>query len=362
MWKKLILIVVFALLVLPENGLSTRIEVMLWNGTANRPLGDYPFTIEIRNSEGRVIQKKEMRTASDGRYTLSTPVDKPSVFVEVNYRGVNYEGKAMLSKGIYRVEIPVYEITDREDMVKVMQRTAIISLDSERSISVFEILHIRNGGKRTFVGRFNDELDLHQVLYLSMPEGYRLTHLQGLDPRKVVTYRRAVVTQAAIPPGDREYILGYTITSDRGVFSLAFKGETRVTLLLNEREGWQINPSGFKNEGKTNAFGRSYNKLVKTKDKAEVVIYSPLYKPPQKGWISALFFGTSLSLFILYIMKNNFRRYLIRREVKKLQDLISFIRTDGDALSYYAPFIRIIEDRIEQLERIGNGPAGTERD
>ncbi len=92
----------------------------------------------------------------------------------------------------------------------------VISPQDEHTLQVFEVIIVKNTGKTTFVGRFNDELDTEQVLFVPLPMGYRLSQVMGLNTRKILTFNGGIVTQDVVTPGEREIVIGYLLKSDTG--------------------------------------------------------------------------------------------------------------------------------------------------
>ncbi|RMG02068.1 MAG: hypothetical protein D6726_08310 [Nitrospirae bacterium] len=212
------LILVFLL----SDGLfAATFEVFLKNGTTGAPMAEYPIRILLVDKKsGGVVKTFEGKTDNKGIYREDIKHKEDTVLYSlITYRGVKYQYP--IESGS-RNKVLVYEITDQPKDTNIPGRTIIISPQDEHTIQVYDILLIENQGNKTLVERFNDKLDTNQVLNVPVPYGYRLNQLQGMSAEKIRTYGSSLITLEHIPPGKREYIFGYLIRSDTGLFNLEY--------------------------------------------------------------------------------------------------------------------------------------------
>jgi hypothetical protein len=356
MGKKISIAIFFALfMVTPLFGMPLKVTIK--NATTGTVLKNYPFSVEIRKSKsGDLLKRIELKTDDNGIYTGNIPIDGQStLYGLVSYRGVTYS--AIADKG-GQLSINVYEITDRSNVIKIPHRTMIISPQDERTVQVFEVLIIKNSGNETFVGRFNDELDTHQVLFIPMPRGYRLNHLQGITSQKVFTYNKGIVTQEEIPPGERELVLGYILRSDTGLFDLSvFSIENsfvpeNVTVLFQEKDGWRFEPSHLKSSGKSKFYGKIYRTWTGNNEKSlKLRLYGPSYQSSLSIWGIAIVSGILISTIFLILYRKKLRIYYLKREKDRILETLSALKTVTEGDGFYDPMIRLLEERVVEINR-----------
>lgn len=356
MGKKIFITVLFVFfMVTPLFGMPLKVTIK--NATTGVMLKDYPFSVEIRKSKsGKLLKKMEFKTNNRGIYTGNISMDvQNTLYGRVSYKGVTYTAMAGEDG---RLNINVYEITDRSDAIKVPHRTIIISPQDDRTVQLFEVLIIRNNGNKTFVGRFNDELKTHQVLFIPLPRGYRLNHVQGIMPQKVFTYNRGIVTEEEILPGERELVLGYMLRSDTGFFDLSVSSienspvPENVTVLFQERKGWRFKPSNLKSSGKSEFYGKIYRTWTGKNEKSlRLRLYSPAYKSSLSNWGIAVVSGFLFSMISLFLYRKKLRIYYLKREKDRILETLSALKTVTKGDGFYDPMIRLLEDRIVEINR-----------
>ncbi len=361
MWKKIVFLIISVILLGMESVLAMPVSVTLRNGTTGNALGEYPFSIEMRDEKtGRIVKELKLRTDGKGTYRGEVKPEKGvSTIAMVSYRGVTYRSLPEKKAGTgLSFDLNVYEITDRADNITIPHRTMVISPQDDRTVQVFEVLIIRNTGKMTFVGSFNDDLDTEQVLFIPMPLGYRLSQLQGMDTRKIQTFNGGLVTQEPIPPGEKELVLGYFLRSDTGLFDLSlFPGDRgpfqeRTSLLLKEDAGWKLRASGLESSGKTDFYGKRYRVWTGEGNRGfKISLYGPAYRSSYGGWSVVLLSAFLISGVLLFFGRKSIRSYYLDREKDRIRQALSFLKAETSGNGYYLPIIRVLEARVEELSK-----------
>ncbi len=359
MWKKTILTVLLTTLFV-SSLYAMPVEVTIRNGTTRDVLPNYPFTIHMLNKTGKEASKLDLRTDSKGLYRGDLPFGKDTVLLaRATYRGVTYETTSFKKiKDTLVAELTVYEITDRADNITIPHRTLVVSPQNDHTVQVFEIIQLKNKGTRTFVGRYNDELDTHQVLYIPMPLGYRLNHLQGIDSRKVLTYNRAIITEEKLPPGEREIVLGYLLRSDTGLFDLSLVSDgnkpepEQATVLLLKNNNWRLKSGALEFSGETDFYGKLYQSWTgKGSDILKIKLYSPAYRDRTFTWAIAIIGGVLLSAMLMFLGGKRIRLYYTLKEKDRIMNTLSALKATGGEDGYYQPIIKILEERLSEINR-----------
>ena len=367
--RKGIIIIILLIAAFSERAYSLPLEVALVNRTKGEALADYPFKLKVLKTgpDGgqTLLRTSELKTDSKGLYKGDIDTAGGDMLsAEVNYRGITYSmptDRIVKGQKDYVINLPVYDITDKADDIKIRQRTMVLSPQDDKTMQVFEILGIDNSGKYTYVGRFNDKLDVHQVLYIPLPRGYRLTHIQGMDSNKVYTYNGGLVTQENIRPGEKELLIGYILRSDTGLFDLTLYGQKdspvpeRFTLLFQEGGGWKVRPSGLTAGGETEFYGKKYKTWNgKIGDLFVLKVYGPAYKGQLGRWVFALVLAMIVCIIILYLGRDRIFRWYLLREQQQLRDTLARFKTEADTeelRDYYRPFENLLEQRIGEISR-----------
>jgi hypothetical protein len=352
-----------------NDALSLSIRVNINNISRNEKITDYPYTIKIieKSSESgdKLLKNFDFRTDALGvsEEVIDVPPGK-HIFGEANYRGITYQSPPFQVKEElrnYPLDILVYDITDKNDLIRISDTTMMVSPLDAGTLQISEILRIENRGNLTYVGKFNDELDVNQVLYIPVPQGYRFQYIDGIKSDRVSTFNRGIVTQEEIIPGITEVRIGYVVRSDTGVFDLSLFTEKdspqaeNMTILFQDKEDWKVKISHLKQAGSRNFYGKKY-KLWKGNSRSviPIEIIGPTYTNTFFIWGSALFTAFVVSAGILYFGKKGFVRWQLTREKMRIQELIARLRTEADKedlRGYYSPFKETLENRMKEIDQ-----------
>ena len=157
----------------------------------------------------------------------------------------------------YDLVVEGYEITSSHGEIAIPSRTMVINPVDERTLEVFDSLLVINSSRRTYVGAFNDKLDLSQVLYLPVPESYRLNGFQaGTAVPRIRTLGRGIVSQNEVKPGESRIAMRYLVVSDTGFFDLSLFSEKdapevgALDLYFPESGNWRLKPAALKPAGR----------------------------------------------------------------------------------------------------------------
>lgn len=367
MGKKILCIIVFILVFL-NISYAMPFRVTVTNVSKDEKLPNYPVSVKIVNPrpDGTFDAVKSLSFETNSAGFLEGTIDGSSgtaIVGELNYRGITYFSPLIgISKEEkkYSLDISVFEITDNMENVSISQRMMIASPVDASTIQVFEKLVIENTGDVSYVGKFNEELDLHQVLYIPIPQWYRLNQVQGFDVSKIFTYNRGIITQEGIIPGRREIILGYTVTSDTGFFDLTLVSQENsphvkdLSFLFQKADGWNVRIPQFKLAGDEEFFGKSYSAWKGTAGSlVRIKIYGPEYKGLFGLWTIALVLASVAAIVSLYFGRNVIRLWHLRKENKRLVMILSRLKEEADNIDlggYYLPYKQTLENRIEAIQ------------
>jgi hypothetical protein len=366
--KKTFCLIVF-ILVLLNNAYAIPFRVTVTNVSKGEKLPNYPVIIKIVNpkTDGTFDTVKSLSFETDSTGFFEGTVDESTgkaIVGELNYRGITYSSPLIrIEKGEkkYSLDLSVFEITDSMENVAISQRMIMASPLDDKTIQVFEKLIVENQGNFSYVGRFNDELDTHQVLYVPVPQWYRLTQVQGIDARKILTYNRGIITQEGIIPGQREIFLGYTVQSDTGFFDLTLfsaKDSPQIkdfSFLFQKSGDWSIKIPRFTSAGDSEFFGKVYNTWKgKAGSKVPIKVYGPAYKGLFGMWTVALVLASVVGITGLYSGKNVIRIWHLRKENKRLEMILSRLKDEADQRDlkgYYLPFKQTLEKRLNEIKQ-----------
>lgn len=365
-YKSLIiaLFVIFAI----GNADAVSLKVHIINATRGEPVASYPVTVKITDVDyhktARGVETLEFQTGPDGIFKGNIEVKKgKNIIAEVNYRGINYyseveEVTTENEKMVFKV--PVYDISDRKEDIVILERHVSLVPASEKLIQVFETLKIENAGNKTFVGKFNDELDITQVLYIPMPRGYMLTRVVGISSSKISTLSGGIVSREEIKPGIHQVIFQYNVLSETGFFDLSLFSrrdapEIRSLFLYFPRDdGWKIKISDLKPAGEQQLGARTFAVWGGIADSAvKIKIYGPTYKGVKSFWSISIILTFAASLTGLYFLRRPIRLWHLKREKNRLESVLTGLK-DENISGFYEPFIRIVRGRLKEIgQRLG---------
>jgi hypothetical protein len=352
-----------------NNAYAVTLKVDITNSTKGEKMVSYPFSVNISNTGPRNISEKpktlEFNTGPDGVFESEIDVKKgAAIEVEVNYRGISYTSKTeKVRTGMetFSFILPVYSITDKMKNIAVTERRVTLVPRNEKVIQVYDRLKIENSGNTTYVGKFNDELDLTQVLYVPMPRGYELTSLRGIPYSGIYTVTSGIVTKEEVKPGTHEVLINYSVKSDTGFFD--FSLFTRkdapemgfISLYFPKDDRWKINHSGLKAAGEEQISGKTYYVMKGMSESAlSISIYGPTYEGTSFRWGVSIIAIFAILLICLYLCRNSIQLWQIRREKKRLESMLSGINDragENDINGDYQPFVNIVHGRLKEIER-----------
>lgn len=364
------LIAVLFLAVLISDAYAVRLNVDIINSTTGEKMASYPFTVKISDTDypdrSEKYETLEFNTGSDGLYVGDIDVRKENaIAVEVNYRGILYNSqseKVKTGTETFSFTVPVYSITDSMKNVAVSERIVMLIPHNEKVIQVYERLKIENSGNKTYIGKFNDELDMPQVLYVPMPRGYELAGLRGMPYSGIYTTAGGIVTRQDIKPGTHEMLINYYVRSDIGFFDFSLFARKdspemgHISLYFPKDDRWKINYSGLNAAGEEQSAGTTYYVVKGMADDAfSISIYGPTYDGIKFRWGVYIIVIFVASLTCLYFCRNYLHLWQIKQEKKRLEYMLSNInggRADGPRSGgEYQPFINIIHGRLKEIER-----------
>lgn len=352
-----------------NNAYAVTLKVDITNSTKGEKMASYPFSVKISGTDPRNKSEKpktlEFNTGPDGVYETEIDVKKgAAIEVEVNYRGIIYTSQTEKVKtGIetFSFIVPVYSITDKRKNIAVTERRITLVLRNEKIIQVNERLKIENSGNKTYIGKFNDDLDLTQVLYIPMPNGYELTSLRGIPYSEIYTVSGGIVTRADVKPGTHEILIKYYLKSDTGFFDFSLFTQKDapemgfISLYFPKDDGWKINHPGLKAAGEEQITGKTYYVMKGMAESAmRMSIYGPTYEGIVFRWSISIIAIFVALLTCMYLFRNSINMWHIKREKKRLESMLSGINDragENDINGDYQPFVNIVQGRLKKIER-----------
>lgn len=365
---KALIIALFLSMVI-NNAYAVTLKVDITNSTKGEKMASYPFSVKISGTDPRNKSEKpktlEFNTGPDGVYETEIDVKKgAAIEVEVNYRGIIYTSQTEKVKtGIetFSFIVPVYSITDKRKNIAVTERRITLVLRNEKIIQVNERLKIENSGNKTYIGKFNDDLDLTQVLYIPMPNGYELTSLRGIPYSEIYTVSGGIVTRADVKPGTHEILIKYYLKSDTGFFDFSLFTQKDapemgfISLYFPKDDGWKINHPGLKAAGEEQITGKTYYVMKGMAESAmRMSIYGPTYEGIVFRWSISIIAIFVALLTCMYLFRNSINMWHIKREKKRLESMLSGINDragENDINGDYQPFVNIVQGRLKKIER-----------
>lgn len=365
MWVKKTIIVILAVL-FSGDAFAVTYEVDVRNITKGTALAEYPITVKALKlqaaGEPRLLGTSEARTDEKGfsRGPIEVPAGS-SLVAEVTYRGVTYRSDpAAVSRPdeTLNMTVPVYEITDSRDGVSIPSRRMVVLIKNDRMLEIFETFSVINTGKHAYVGKFNNELDMNQVLFVPMPRGYILSGFSGYDRPRLRTSGRGIITQNEVLPGTNEINMRYYVQSDIGMFDLSLYAEKdapetqMMTLFFPSSESWKLKPAGFRAAGSQVIGGKTYVAWTgKPGDVTRIKVYGPGYGGGFSVWHAAILVSFAASGVFLFFSRGNIRTWRLVREEKRLHKLREQAgEYAGASGGYIRHFTDAIDGRLREIE------------
>ncbi len=340
------LIILFGLLAVSTRSYGATFSAMIINITKDVVVSDYPVSVRVANTKnGRLqetIREIEGRTNSEGLFVseIETPAGKVIV-AEVNYRGFAYFSKPVISRDKqqhYDLAVEVYEITSSDADVFLPSRTMVITPIDERTLEIFDSLEVKNSGDKTYVGTFNDKLDLTQVLHIPVPESYMLRGFQagGMSPR-IRRLGRAIVSQNEIRPGASQITMRYLVTSDIGFFNLSLfsQEDTPVIEELNlyfpAAGEWQLKLATLKPAGEETLGNTNYRTWKGQPGSVlRLKAYGPTYAGGFNFWHVAIILAFLVAGVCLLLARKKINLWYLSQVEKKLKKLQAMLSQETD--------------------------------
>jgi hypothetical protein len=361
----------FGLLALSTRSYGATFSAMITNITKDVVVSDYPVSVRVANTKnGRLqetIREIKGRTNSEGLFVREIEAPAGKVIVaEVNYRGFAYLSKPVISndkRQHYDLAVEVYEITSSHADVILPSRTMVITPIDERTLEIYDSLEVKNRGNKTYVGTFNDELDLTQVLHIPMPESYRLRGIQtGADSSKIRTLGRAIVSQKEVKPGDSHISMRYLVVSDIGFFNLSLFSQKDtpevedLNLYFPVASEWQLKPASMKPAGEE-VLGKANYRIWKGQPGSVLRLkaYSPSYAGGFNFWHVAIIMAFLVTGTCLLLGRKKINLWYLNQEdkkLKKLQAMLSQEADDQELAEYYQPLRQVLNNRLKEAKPI----------
>ena len=361
-----VLTVAIALLAALEANAAT-FSVSVRNVTKQETLAKYPVTVSVGNKDGQGKFKPqrtvESQTREDGIAVGEiNQAGKSLLWAEVLYRGVHYRSKPvrMVSgREEYALQVPVYEITDVNSGVSIESRQMIVLTKNDRSLEIYETLVVTNKSEMTYVGRFNDELDMNQVLFIPMPRGYMLYGFSGYETQKVSTLGSGLATQNVIIPGTNEISIHYYVQSDMGEFDLDLLSQKDApeiktfTLFFPKENAWKLKQSALSKSGEEFINKIPYTILKgKPGSALRIKVFGPTYEGGFGLWHVSIILSFVLAVITLFLARESIRSRALAREEQRLEDLIEELDqepSDNGMNGKYAFMRQTIKKRMEYI-------------
>lgn len=358
-------VVVFLAAAAPAAAVTLRVE--LSNATKGQKLSSYPVNVKVIEASGNkaaASRSTEFRTGPDGALKADVKAGPgDTVTAEVNYRGIEYSSEPIVVKSASEplaISLPVYDITDDREGVSISERQIFLVPGSEKFLKAYETIVVENTGDRTYVGKFNDKLDVSQVLFIPMPEGYMLNGLSGMPADRIITVNGGLVTRQEIKPGKLELSLGYLVSSDTGLFDFTLVGsreapETReVTVLFPGQDGWEMKARGLRRAGDYKTEGMTFGLWKGPGEAVRMKIFGPNYVGTTGVWAMTMALSIAGAVAVLLVFRRNIRLWHLARERSRLRSVLRRLEEetpDRESRNYYAPFAKTIKGRLREIER-----------
>ena len=373
MWTKT-LIILFCLLAASNSGYAATFSANITNITKDAVVGDYPISVRLVHanniSKKGTIRKIEGRTNSDGFFAgeIEAPAGKVIV-AEVNYRGLVYSSNPKFIKSNqqhYDLSVEVYEITSSHEKVSIPSRTMVLTPINEKTLEVYDSVQVNNSGNHTYVGTFNDELDLTQVLHIPVPESYRLREIQtGADSSKIRTLGRAIVSQKEVRPGTSQISMRYLVVSDIGFFDLSLFNQKdtplveELNLYFPVASKWHVKSATLKQAGEE-LFRNKKHWIWKGQPGSVLRLkaYGPTYTGGFNSWHITIILAFLVTGVCLFLTRKKISHWYITHEERKLEKLQTLLlrETDSQELTeYYQPLRLMLDNRLQEAKHIIKG-------
>ncbi len=361
----IIIIMAIGLFAMEADAVSVTLSVQ--NGSIQEALAKYPVIVSVGNKDAKGVYKPvrsfESLTGEDGM--AGGEIDQAGaslVRAEVLYRGVHYRSEPVQiisGREEYALQVYVYEITDINSAISIDSRSIVVITKNDRTLEIYETLVVSNKGEMTYVGRFNDDLDMNQVLFIPMPRGYMLYGFTGYEKPNISTRGNGVNTQNEIPPGTNELSLHYYVQSDTGEFDLDLLSQKDApevktfTMFFPKENAWKLKQSALKKSGEEFISKIPYTILKGTPGSAlRIKVYGPTYEGGFGLWHVSIILSFVLAVVILFLARESIRSRNLAKEEQLLEDLIEELdheSSDKDVDGKYVFIRQTLQKRIDHI-------------
>lgn len=354
------------LLLISASAHAADFSIKALNRTKGKPLSDYPVSVQVLNKDQRgrysTVRSIEARTNSSGVATGQVDTSGGAfVGLEVIYRGVKYRsGVLPADASSFPFDVSVFEITDKYDNVRLTSRRMIVLAKNARTLEVYETIEVQNTGDRVFVGKFNDELDATQVLFIPMPYGYSLNSFSGYQSPKVRNFGRGIITQNEIHPGTHEINLYYFVMSDIGKFDMTLFTEKdapeidMLTLFFPNDDSWSLKQSSLKKTGTQMVNDKPYEIYKGTPSSAvKLLVFGPSYGGGLGIWHVSIALALILAVGFLYFAKDYMAELQLSAEEKRITALMDDYKDyaqEAQNKGLYRPMAEALQKRLDELK------------
>lgn len=363
-------IALFLISVAVSSAHAVILKVKITNATKGENMSSYPFDVVIDDSisspKRGSTKALTFQTGPEGMYKGDLDIqENKKLTVEVNYRGIKYRSQTVEVKNSVdhlSLPVPVYDISDRSENIAITERfVTVVPHDDKAIIQVYEQLEVDNSGDKTYVGKFNDELDLTQVLHIPLPAGYSLNGLQGISYQMTYTLGNALVTREDIKPGKHRLSIYYRLVSDTGFFDLSMFSQKdapeirNMSLYFPQKTDWKIKLSGLKSAGDHTMGDKTFDAWKGRGDSVtKVRVYAPSYRNPTLFWSALLIPIFGIAFGTLYVCNGPIRQWNMKRERKRLETILADINDNAEEAGkgeFYRPFTNIITSRLKEIDQ-----------
>jgi hypothetical protein len=272
-------------------GVASAVDTGSISGTVSNgtPGGGSPAGLKVTLSRFDGMNLAEELTATtdnQGRYSFSgLPINANEAFIaRVTYLGVEYPGTMVLlsDNANPTVDIKIYETTNDPSVISLDSRGVIIAGAEPdlRLLDVFEILALTNKADRTYIGN-NGE-----VLRLPLPDGTaQITPQPGFDFGDARIDRGALVTTGAIPPGQQNAMLSYSIPyqGTSATVTIGTGTPTQTLRVLTRAGTFDLESPALNDSGTVDVSGDEYHVLSVDKPIVGDTITVKVSKLPKAG-------------------------------------------------------------------------------
>ncbi len=293
----------------PRRSRSDRrgvIEGVVVNGSTEQP--EWGVEVELKAYMGdRETDGREGKTDKKGRFSFKGLAWNRSYVVTLEHDGSVYESDKMVffpEEDKKSLELAVYDPTTSSEEIRVGAQHLIFEVGPD-SASVAEIIVVRNGGNKVYVGTEHpggEKVDKRPTLSFPVPAGaMELTFIQGIERRYAVRTSEGISDTLPFTPGVKRVVFTYRLPLKSGVdISRRLKYPTdNFTMLVSETDN-EVSVEGLTQGASIEVEGQRYLSWGGTGLGAghtiSVKIKAPFRAGEHMGW-----YATAIVLVVLCI-------------------------------------------------------------